>query len=225
MFCRNCAEVLLETDITCPKCGFAAGTGIKYCANCGSETMSGSVVCEICGQSVSNFGSNAQFQAQPQFQQQFQQQQFQQQPQFQQQFQQPGVQQMDFQQTQTGTFQQPGAQTFRTVDPNASAFGQNPAGYGAPNTFQQNINGQLYQNVTYKSKVVAGLLGIFLGAFGAHNFYLGYTSKAITQLLLLTVGACFGLGPLIAGIWGLVEGIMCLTGSIKQDAKGLPLKD
>ena len=34
-----------------------------------------------------------------------------------------------------------------------------------------------------KSKLVAGLLGIFLGTFGVHNFYLGYTGKAITQLV------------------------------------------
>lgn len=39
-----------------------------------------------------------------------------------------------------------------------------------------------------KSKLVAGLLGIFLGTFGVHNFYLGYTGKAITQLVLTIVG-------------------------------------
>lgn len=32
-----------------------------------------------------------------------------------------------------------------------------------------------------KSKLVAGLLAIFLGTFGVHNFYLGYTGKAVTQ--------------------------------------------
>lgn len=30
-----------------------------------------------------------------------------------------------------------------------------------------------------KSKLVAGLLAIFLGTFGVHNFYLGYTGKAV----------------------------------------------
>ena len=35
-----------------------------------------------------------------------------------------------------------------------------------------------------KSKMAAGLLGIFLGSFGVHNFYLGYTGKAIAQLLI-----------------------------------------
>ena len=228
MFCRNCAEVLLDTDITCPKCGFAAGTGIKYCANCGSETPGNTVVCEICGQPVNNLtGSNMQFQQAPQ--PAFQQQAFQQAPQPD--FQQPTFQQPGFQQPQAASFQQPsafqqpGAQTFRSADPNASAFGQNPAGYQAPNTFQQNANGQLYQGVTYKSKVAAGLLGIFLGFLGIHNFYLGNTSKAVVQLLLGTLGACVGIGPAISGIWGLVEGVMILTGSIKTDGKGLPLKD
>ena len=77
-----------------------------------------------------------------------------------------------------------------------------------------------------KSKMAAGLLGIFLGALGVHNFYLGYTSKAVAQLLLTLIGwvAC-GLGPVAAGIWGLVEGIMLLTGSISTDANGNKLVD
>lgn len=77
-----------------------------------------------------------------------------------------------------------------------------------------------------KSKVVAGLLGIFLGSFGAHNFYLGYTKKAVLQLVLTIVGmllSCIGIGVfLVAGIeiWGLVEGIMILVGKIEKDGKG-----
>ena len=39
-----------------------------------------------------------------------------------------------------------------------------------------------------KSKMAAGLLGIFLGFLGVHNFYLGNTSKAIAQLLISVVG-------------------------------------
>ena len=56
-----------------------------------------------------------------------------------------------------------------------------------------------------KSKLVAGLLGIFLGTFGVHNFYLGYTGKAITQLVLTIVGyilCCVVVGVfLVIGIW------------------------
>ncbi len=72
-----------------------------------------------------------------------------------------------------------------------------------------------------KSKIAAGLLGIFLGCFGVHNFYLGYIGKAVAQLLI-TVLSC-GILSIVSGIWGLVEGIMILTGSIAVDGKGIPL--
>ena len=74
-----------------------------------------------------------------------------------------------------------------------------------------------------KSKIAAGLLGIFLGAFGVHNFYLGYTGKAIAQLLI-TLLTC-GFGAFISSIWGLIEGILILTGSINVDGNGNPLAD
>ena len=80
-------------------------------------------------------------------------------------------------------------------------------------------------------KLVAGLLGIFLGTFGVHNFYLGYTGKAITQLVLTIVGyilCCVVVGVfLVIGIWiwSLVEAIMILTGKINVDGKGNPLAD
>ena len=77
-----------------------------------------------------------------------------------------------------------------------------------------------------KSKLGAGLLAIFVGAFGVHNFYLGYNSKAIAQLLLTLVGWILcGLGPIAAVIWSFIEGIMILAGSIDKDADGRPLKD
>lgn len=74
-----------------------------------------------------------------------------------------------------------------------------------------------------KSKLVAGLLGIFLGCFGVHNFYLGFTGKAVAQLLI-TVLTCFA-GSTISGIWGLIEGIMLLVGKVETDAKGNPLAE
>ena len=77
-----------------------------------------------------------------------------------------------------------------------------------------------------KSKLAAGLLGIFLGSLGVHNFYLGYTNKAVAQLLICLLGAfACGIGPVVSAIWGLVEGIQILTGTIKVDAKGIPLSD
>ena len=80
-----------------------------------------------------------------------------------------------------------------------------------------------------KSKVVAGLFGIFLGGFGIHNFYLGYTGKAVTQLCLTILGlllSCIGIGVFIMfgiHIWGFVEGILILTGTIGTDKNGVPL--
>ena len=80
-----------------------------------------------------------------------------------------------------------------------------------------------------KSKLAACLLGIFLGAFGVHNFYLGYTTKAVIQLVCSAVGvllSCLILPAFVVlgiEIWGLVEGIMILTGRIDRDAKGMPL--
>ena len=88
-------------------------------------------------------------------------------------------------------------------------------------------NSNTTTNNTYnpqaKNKVVAGLLGIFLGGFGVHNFYLGYTGKAVAQLLI-TVLSC-GVLSFVSALWGLIEGIMILVGSINVDANGDVLKD
>ncbi len=63
-------------------------------------------------------------------------------------------------------------------------------------------------------RLISGLLGIFVGVFGVHNFYLGNTEKAIAQLLLGTVGILVIVGPIISSVWGLIEGILILTGNI-----------
>lgn len=70
-----------------------------------------------------------------------------------------------------------------------------------------------------KSKMAAGLLGIFFGGWGVHSFYLGYTGKGIAQIFV-TLFTC-GIGA----IWGVIEGILILTGSINTDANGNPLVD
>jgi len=82
-----------------------------------------------------------------------------------------------------------------------------------------------------KSKLAAGLLGIFLGGYGIHRFYLGYTGLGVTMLVLTLVGwaTCWiiiGI-PLLIGVWvwGLIEGILILVGSMNTDAQGQPLRD
>ena len=74
-----------------------------------------------------------------------------------------------------------------------------------------------------KSKIAAGILGILLGSLGVHNFYLGYTGKAVAQLLISLLSC--GILAFVSGIWGLIEGIMILTGSINTDGKGNPLSN
>lgn len=74
-----------------------------------------------------------------------------------------------------------------------------------------------------KSKLAAGLFGIFLGMFGVHRFYLGHIGIGVAQLLI-TVLSC-GLLSWATWIWGLIEGILILAGSINKDAKGIALKD
>lgn len=78
-----------------------------------------------------------------------------------------------------------------------------------------------YYDPLAKSRLAAGLLGIFLGGFGIHRFYLGYTGIGIAQIAV-TICTC-GIGSL----WGFIEGIMILVGSdsFKTDAQGRPLRE
>lgn len=80
-----------------------------------------------------------------------------------------------------------------------------------------------------KSKIVAGLLGLFLGTLGIHNFYLGYTGKAVAQLLLTLIGWIILIGPIISGIWALIEAILILCSSYgsswHRDGRGQELQD
>lgn len=58
-----------------------------------------------------------------------------------------------------------------------------------------------------EKKVVAGILAILLGGFGAHRFYLGDTTGGIIRIVM-----CFGLWGLI----GVIEGIIMLTKTDQQ---------
>jgi hypothetical protein len=54
-----------------------------------------------------------------------------------------------------------------------------------------------------KDRTVFVLLGVLLGAFGAHNFYAGYKGRASAQLAI-TLCTLF-LGSVVSWIWALVE--------------------
>jgi TM2 domain-containing membrane protein YozV len=68
-----------------------------------------------------------------------------------------------------------------------------------------------------KSRMVAGILGLFLGYLGIHSFYLGDNKKGVLQIVVTLV--TLGLG----GLWGFIEGILILVGNINTDAQGRPL--
>lgn len=61
---------------------------------------------------------------------------------------------------------------------------------------------EYYGQVGVKSKIAAGLLGIFLGSYGVHNFYLGYTKKAVVQLLAVLLAYAFNFISLFSNLSG-----------------------
>jgi TM2 domain-containing membrane protein YozV len=65
-----------------------------------------------------------------------------------------------------------------------------------------------------KSRTTYIVLGIFLGAFGAHNFYAGYTGRAVGQLCL-SVLTLFYLA-IASWIWAVVE--ICV---VDKDSAGI----
>ena len=120
-----------------------------------------------------------------------------------------------------------------STPPQQQAYPQAPGGYppgGQPYPPQpyagQPYPGRWVQEDPYaKSRVVAGLLGIFLGAFGIHRFYTGHAGIGIIMLLVTVLS--LGIFAAVTSIWGLIEGILYLvskTGSYSRDASGLPLR-
>ena len=105
--------------------------------------------------------------------------------------------------------------------------------YNQPPIYAQQTYYQAQQQPGYgyaqKSKIVAGLLGLFLGGLGVHNFYLGYTGKAVAQLLLTLIGWIILIGPIISGIWALIESVLILCSSYgsnwHRDGHGQELQD
>lgn len=106
--------------------------------------------------------------------------------------------------------------------------------YNQPSTYAQQAYYQAAQQqpgygYAQKSKIVAGLLGLFLGSLGVHNFYLGYTGKAVAQLLLTLIGWIILIGPIISGIWALIEAVLILCSSYgsnwHRDGHGQELQD
>ncbi|MCO6558897.1 MAG: NINE protein [Bifidobacterium sp.] len=134
---------------------------------------------------------------------------------------------------------------FQTGPSPQSGYGYASGGYGQQYGYQ-NQNGYPQGGQPYapqygwpeplpygyqpRNKMVAGLLGIFLGWLGVHNFYLGHYGKAVAQLLLTLIGSIFfGLGAVASFIWGFIEGVLILSSDYgspwHRDAKGVELRE
>jgi len=82
--------------------------------------------------------------------------------------------------------------------------------------------------VSTKSRLATTLLALFLGAFGAHRFYVGKVGTAIVMLMLGLVGflilltiwlSPIGLAFMVAvGIWAFVDFILSLVGRFEDDS-------
>lgn len=95
--------------------------------------------------------------------------------------------------------------TASPVAPPASAYPQAQPPYMTPAA----MYGQ-----AQKSRTTYILLGIFLGGLGIHNFYAGYTGKAVGQLCLTVL--TLGYLALISWIWAIIE--ICI---VTKDSTGL----
>jgi len=60
-------------------------------------------------------------------------------------------------------------------------------------------------------KLPAGICGILLGSIGVHKFILGYNTQGIIMLLVTLL--TFGVGGLVMGPIGLIEGVIYLSKS------------
>lgn len=117
---------------------------------------------------------------------------------------------------QSGSYQQQAGQRPDGAQQAWQAPGQQawqPSGQQAWRPYQQPYYSS--QVVRTKDHVAAGLLGIFLGFFGIHKFYLGYYSTGFIMLAVTIVGSLLTLG-LAGGVMtliGIIEGIIYLVKS------------
>ena len=68
-----------------------------------------------------------------------------------------------------------------------------------------------------KSRGIYVILGLFFGMLGVHNFYAGYFSRGVVQLLTVAVLGWFVIGFVIVGVWVIIELFV-----VTHDASGDP---
>jgi len=224
MYCKNCGLQLTDGSHFCARCGAPAGEGARYCAGCGREVQEGQRFCMFCGAQLAAPEAAPVAEAAPVTDEV------------------PGTEapapETPAEEVVNDPFKK--FEQYTAETPRQEPFGQQeqpqPSAYEQYRQQQAGNAGQAGYGQGYraepqpvpvaqpKSRLVAGLLGIFLGCFGVHRFYLGYVGLGLTQLLCSVLTCCL-LSPFI-WVWGLVEGILILCkAGILTDAKGNPLSD
>ncbi|GAA2606117.1 TM2 domain-containing protein [Streptomyces axinellae] len=98
--------------------------------------------------------------------------------------------------------------------PQQPPMGGAPGPYGAtdPNApFGYDRYGRPF---SHKSKIVAGVLQLFIGTLGIGRFYTGHVGMGVAQLL-----TCGGFG-----FWALIDGIIFLVSDERTDSDGRILR-
>jgi TM2 domain-containing membrane protein YozV len=68
-----------------------------------------------------------------------------------------------------------------------------------------------------KNRMTFIVLGVLLGAFGAHNFYAGYRGKGVAQLLITLIS--LGFASPMTWIWAVID-----VWTVDRDAKGIKFR-
>jgi TM2 domain-containing membrane protein YozV len=72
-------------------------------------------------------------------------------------------------------------------------------------------------NPAAKNRTTFIVLGILLGALGAHNFYAGYRGKAVAQLCISVL--TLGLASPMSWVWAVID-----VSTVDQDSQGIKFK-
>ncbi len=72
-----------------------------------------------------------------------------------------------------------------------------------------------YNGKGNNKKILSGLLALFFGGMGVHNFYLGYKETGLIQLGLYLIGyILFWPASLVSSIWALIDAVKIFTGKM-----------
>jgi TM2 domain-containing membrane protein YozV len=96
-------------------------------------------------------------------------------------------------------------------------FGVQPVAAVAVSALTTDFDFDFEENPDAKNRITFIVLGVLLGMFGAHNFYAGYTKKAIWQVCITVLSAGFA-GPMV-WLWAVID--IC---TVFRDSKGVKFR-